>query len=353
MISENEHFNELKKLTSEHKLIPFLGAGFSKNLGYPLWRQFVSEYLQTEIKGSRYHLDLNNFNNIPEATEYYLWCVYELEKDHKSEFETPFDFGKRKFKEKLIECLSTYDELAKQKLNDNKPEGDLHKKVLKKYNVIYTTNWDRALELTADSLSFSYKGQYLVGVNTIHYSGDKTSDNNKLFIKFHGHYKASEKSIVACRTDYYKRISVCHKNGLDETFRKHIVQNSFLFLGYNFQDPNVKYILDQIKTTFDVSYLRDIRPKLYWVVFREPPEAMAKYLKEWYGVIPVSINTNEEEEQEYTEAFRQCNECVKDKTYLNSCSECSNWKSCEFIKTLGGIEQKCFRSKLKILLDNI
>jgi hypothetical protein len=58
-------------------------------------------------------------------------------------------------------------------------------------------------------------------------------------IKFHGTLSQQE-TIVLTESEYFSRMEL--EEAVDQRLRSDLLSNSFLFIGYSFSDPNIRYI---------------------------------------------------------------------------------------------------------------
>ncbi|WP_161499351.1 SIR2 family protein [Flavipsychrobacter stenotrophus] len=191
---------------SEFKIIPFFGAGMSKPCGALDWRGLV-ETLKSELSNCE-----NIDDNLLIAEQYQI------------------QFGRDKLIEKLRDLCA-----LKIRTSDTYQN---HLKILAMNPpIIYTTNYDNALEEAADLISKKYLK--IVGLNDIVASPHGSNQ----IIKFHGDFQ-DDQSIVFTRSDYDERLKI-ERHPLDVLFRSHILGKSVLFLGYGFGDENIQYIFEK------------------------------------------------------------------------------------------------------------
>lgn len=230
--------DDIKDSHIKGDLIPFVGAGFSENIdGYPNWQKFI-KILEADINiklspnPSIVYYDI--FGDDPlEAAEHYVWTMGDWSiKRAGSKFVAlkPLKEGKKILLNKLKYLFSQYQY--------DSSKWNVHDKLVKKFNkTIYTTNWDDTLEKALNNnLEPIYRPEHF-----------RTIKTQPSIIKFHGHFKDKKdfgESLIACETDYLKRLS--EENPFDIKFKNDLLHNDFLFIGYSFNDPNVKLVLYQI-----------------------------------------------------------------------------------------------------------
>lgn len=286
--TQDKTLKKMKESYQEKSLIPFIGAGFSSNIpGYPLWEDFI-DVLSGEI-----NVPIHNIYEDPnEATEFYIWCKGRDKSGLKTRREI-YNEGKEHFRDRII------TELNKQELVEYKNGEDWkqHSILVEKFDRIYTTNWDKSLEITAKNIRgngtkfFSADRDIIVEALTGNES--KHLSNTKIeIIKLHGDCFCEGKnrsegllSLMAGQTDFFERMSKTY--AIDNFFiHDSIAGTNFLFIGYSLSDPNIKYTLYQVRTL--LAFVEAINPsvknELYWLTLEDPAkyhEDYKDFLKEW------------------------------------------------------------------------
>jgi translation initiation factor 2 beta subunit (eIF-2beta)/eIF-5 len=207
---------------SNFKIIPFLGAGMSKPCKALAWGEII-DVLAKELNSS---------------TKDYLLLAQEYEDRH----------GRKKLIQKL-------KELCELKQLDSVSLDNHMKLLAMNPPIIYTTNYDSAIEEASKLLLREYKT--IVELKDI----VESKHGEKQIIKFHGDF-SDEKSIVFTRNDYDRRLNI-DEHPLDVLFRAHLLGKSVLFLGYSFGDENIDYIFKKHRDL----YGSDNLPKSYIISF--------------------------------------------------------------------------------------
>lgn len=231
----------------EFKIIPFFGAGMSKPCGAKDWNEII-ELLKSELRTT-------SKDNLIIAQEY----------ENK--------FGR----EKLIFKVKSACKL----LHSDSSSLENHLKIISMNPpIIYTTNYDNALEIASELLNTEYKK--IVSLKDI----VNSSHGQKQIIKFHGDFSNVD-SIVFTKNDYENRLEI-DKHFLDVLFRSHILGKGILFLGYGFGDVNIDYIFQKHTELYGNSEL----PKSYIISFKKDAEKELK-LKE-KNIITLYLNSPKE-----------------------------------------------------------
>ena len=301
----------------DDRLIPFIGAGFSKNIeGYPDWDGFIQQLSQKLVPEQPDYLKKIMGDNRLQSVEYFM--MSQIIKEGR-EADEGWSFGKNLVTKELSSLFSN-------KTFDVKTwYAQIALVSLKKISLFYTTNWDDTLEKTCDEILgndrfISYcvisqleklKGQY--------YENLKLSENfrKKLIIKLHGDYNDPE-SIISSEYDYYHRMNTF--NALDTVFQSDLLQNDFLFLGFSFSDVNINYLLYQINSMRQL-----IKPnnKVYLLSVIEPDYSFYKLYEKRKNVKVYFLFESPEEYIEYSgKSEEKKTEIVRHKTvrFLNKIS---------------------------------
>lgn len=186
------------------KLILFVGAGADAASGMPLWPKAVKEFCK--------HLNIQ-------------------EKDADNLRVPQYYYNSRGKKE--------YVELSREIFCYNKelPINELQKKIVDfSVHTIITTNYTNFLEREMDNRGYIYRV----------ISQDKDlpyTKNENLIIKMHGDFEHD--NFVLKEDDY---LNYSNNFRLIETFIKSIIaKNVVLFIGYSFNDPDVKQLFSWVK----------------------------------------------------------------------------------------------------------
>lgn len=207
----------------DFKIIPFFGAGMSIPFGFKSWDELICEM--------RIELNSPSVDNLIIAQEY----------ENK--------FGRSGLIDKLKSCYSISD-------ISNFPT-DNHQLILAMSPpIIYTTNYDEAIEKTADLVQRKYyKIASLREIVSMPHGAN-------IIVKFHGDFTA-EHEIVLTKEDYDKRMEA--ENAMDILFRSHLLGKSFFFMGYGLRDKNIDFIFSKHISQYGNENL----PTSYIVVFKD------------------------------------------------------------------------------------
>jgi NAD-dependent SIR2 family protein deacetylase len=204
----SDNFDAIKLLIKQKKLIPFVGAGLSMNLGLPSFSQLIDKIAE-ELGYDPAVFKLNG-NNL-QLAEYYV-AVKGAIGPLRSILDRSFDPTDEQIKNSVA-----HNTLVQMNLP-----------------VIYTTNYDNIIEKSFELLNKP--------VCTIANIDDISSapDNATQIVKFHGTFTDDE-SLVLTESNYFERLSF--ESAMDIKLRADMLGKCLLFIGYSLDDVNVRYML--------------------------------------------------------------------------------------------------------------
>lgn len=228
--------SELALAIREQKVILFVGAGISQNLGLPSFSELV-EHLAQELG---YDPEIfSTHGDYLALTEY-----YKLEKG-------------------TIGPLRSWIDRTWNTGIDIRSSA-IHKLIVDlEFPIIYTTNYDTWLEQAYDL----HKKKFVKIVNV----GDLTKVTPQVtqIIKFHGDPE-DDSSIVLTESNYFSRLDF--ESPLDLKLRCDILGKSVLFIGYSLSDINIRYMLYKLNQQWQrFSGYTDVRPKSFVFLTRPNP----------------------------------------------------------------------------------
>lgn len=235
-MSYKSHLEKIQEAKNDNKLVFFIGSGMSKNVGLPDWGELMEEF-KKELK--------------TEESDYLkIAQLYFLE------------FGEYEYNKKI----RSFFPLEKIKAQD------IHKLLIKIFpQYIITTNWDNVIEKAIDDEMALY--------DIVRNDAEliNTSSIRKL-IKMHGDIELG--NIIFKEDDY---LEYSQKFPLVENYVKSILStNIVVFLGYSYNDINLKYITKWLQNNSTA------RPPAYIIVFKED-KVQEKYFKN-HGISVLNIS---------------------------------------------------------------
>ena len=234
-MSYESHLEKIKEAKEDNKLVFFIGSGMSKDVGLPSWSDLIDE-LKQELNSKE-----NDFLKI--AQLYFL------------------EFGEYEYIKKVKSFFPS------EKVNPQ----NFHKYLIKIPQYIITTNWDTVIEKTIDDEMALY--------DIVRKDEDLTNTSSiKKLIKMHGDIEIG--NIVFKEDDY---LEYSQKFPLIENYVKSILStNTVVFLGYSYNDINLKYITKWIQNSSKV------RPPAYMIAYEED-KMQEKYFKS-HGISVLNIS---------------------------------------------------------------
>lgn len=241
---------QLKKLVADRKMMLFVGAGVSMNIGLPSWSKLV-EHLAAE-------LDFDPRVLATLGDSYILAEYYKLEKGSLGPLRSWMD--------------REWDRAAKKI-----EESDVHRLISQlDFPVAYTTNYDRWLERSYDAFGLSYKK-----ISSIADLANCPA-NARQIVKFHGDFD-HESSIVLTESSYFERMSF--ETHLDYKLKSDMMQYGVLFVGYSLTDMNIRYLIYKTDQLWRGSgYVRERPPSF---LFLTRPNIVLERVLESRGITTI------------------------------------------------------------------
>lgn len=209
----DEIIARLKELHRERRLIPFVGAGFSSRLGVPgavELRNQLAEELGFDPDVFASHGDLRSLAQYAMNVK----TIGPIRQAFSERLHTP-------------------------QAEEARANSKAHKLLaIGEFVRIYTTNYDAHIER-----AFEDHGKACEAIASLYDLQRPKQLGATQVVHFHGSL-AYEDSMVLDESSYYQRLRFEHP--FDLLLRADSLQNAFLFLGYGFQDPNVRYIWNDL-----------------------------------------------------------------------------------------------------------
>lgn len=244
---------ELVDAYRQGQLILFVGAGVSRALELPSWRQLIDRMAR-------------ELGYDPEVFQTYgndLTLAEFCRLEHKGQLKT---FWKELDKEWHKDKAWQRDKIASSRLHGLVANSN--------FDLIYTTNYDRWLELAFKHYAKQNKRRpvKIVGVSDM----AKVKPGDVQIVKFHGDFDNFD-SIVLDESGYFERFAF--ESPLDIKLRADVLGRSVLFIGYGLTDPNIRYLFHRLAKLWQGRPARQ-RPVSY--IFSYPPNPIQqRVLKEW------------------------------------------------------------------------
>jgi hypothetical protein len=213
----------------ERRAILFVGAGASMSVGLPSWDMLIDHLLE-ELELDRTVIEGMNGG-------YQLLAeFYRLKKGNIAS---------------LRRWLNRNWAVSSERVS----QSQLHRLIVDlKFPIIYTTNYDRNLEV-----AFDIHGQPYAKIANAKDIAEAT-DGVTQIVKYHGDFD-DEASLVLTETDFLNRLSF--DSPLDIKFRSDALGRTILFIGYSMSDPNIRLLLHRIWGIWKRSGYENDRPQSF------------------------------------------------------------------------------------------
>ena len=252
VLSATEAAPHLHQEYKDGRLIPFLGAGFSKPLKLPDWSELIgwmAERLGFEPDLFRLH------GRYEQLAEYFQLS------DHNHFQHLVYEMTRRFDSEEAVRARQT---------------SRMHQALARlDWRSIYTTNYDSHVEGALRDA----KKKTSVLASFEDFQARREPGTCEV-IKFHGTLTNPE-TIVLTESSYFRRIAL--EAPVDQRLRADLLSNSFLFLGYSFSDTNIRYIwyrMQQLRTQGPAGARRPPARRGYFATFGVGP-IQPELLDQW------------------------------------------------------------------------
>lgn len=210
-MSDASTADKVRDLYKKKRIIPFIGAGLSMCFELPSWEQLI-DIIANELGWDPEVFKLSG--NFWQLAGYYKACkggIGELRSRLDKQFNP---------KDEDIRSSRAHTALANMQLS-----------------VIYTTNFDKIIERAFKLNNKKY--------HVIRNLGDITAQPFEAteIVQFHGTFE-DDRSLVLTESDYFDRLDF--ETPLDIKLRADILGKTLLFIGYSFNDINLRYMLHKL-----------------------------------------------------------------------------------------------------------
>jgi hypothetical protein len=251
--------DELAQSIRQRRAILFVGAGPSISIGLPSWQTLI-DHVADELGVDR-ELATGPGGGYPVLAEYY------------------------RLKQGSIGPLRSWMDRHWYVSREKVAASRLHHLIVElDFPIIYTTNYDRNLEVAYEI----HKKEFLKVVNARDIT--KIGGEATQIIKFHGDFD-DDTSLVLAETDYYNRLSF--DSPLDMKFRADALGRPILFIGYSMSDMNIRLLLHQLWKTWERSGYEQDRPGSF--VFMWPFNPVQEAVLNRWGIRVLSDDAKDPE----------------------------------------------------------
>jgi hypothetical protein len=227
--------------------ILFVGAGVSMNLGLPSWGKLIDQM------GKELDFDPEVFQSHGDYLT--LAEYYRLKKGSIGPL--------RSWMDRVLHDPST-------------PIGSskIHASIVQiGFPLIYTTNYDRWIELAFDHYNVAFdKVAKVSDLASIH-------SGRPQVIKFHGDFD-DDASIVLDESSYFQRLDF--ESPLDIKLRADVLGKSVLFIGYSLSDINIRLLFWKLSQLWGMDKLAEAQPPSF--VFTHSPNPIQEVVLAKRGI---------------------------------------------------------------------
>jgi hypothetical protein len=223
----------------DRRAILFAGAGLSISVGLPPWRELIGrmgkEFGFDDVQPYAGSIDY------PILAEYY------------------------RLRQGSIGPLRSWMDRSWCVSEERIRDSVVHRLIVElDFPIIYTTNYDRNLEVAYDI----YNKDFVKIINARDIA--KTTEGVTQIIKFHGDFD-DDQSLVVTESDYFNRLSF--DSPLDIKFRADALGKTILFIGYSMSDTNIRLLLHRLWQIWQQSGYEKDRPQSFvFMIHRNPVE---------------------------------------------------------------------------------
>jgi hypothetical protein len=160
---------------------------------------------------------------------------------------------------------------------DKVQRSEIHRLIVGlNFPVIYTTNYDRYLELAHEAHGVPFTKIANLGELATAAPGVTQ------IVKFHGDFE-DDGSIILTESSHFDRLPL--ESPLDLKLRSDLLNRAALFIGYSVSDVGIRYLLYRLHKLWSGSGFGQVRPRAY-VYLGRPNPVQARVLGNW-GIVPL------------------------------------------------------------------
>lgn len=241
---------ELGEAIRNRRVMLFVGAGVSSELGLPVFSGLIDHMAQTLGYDPEIYHTLG---------DYLTLCEY-FKLQNGDSIGPLLDWMKENWHHEV-----------------NIEDSEAHKLIVElEFPIIYTTNYDSWLEKAYQHYDKPFSK--IVDAEQLAVSNPTATQ----IIKFHGDFDDNG-SIILTESQYFERLDF--ESPLDIRLRADLLQRSVLFLGYSLSDINVRYMLFRLNSMWNSSGPGSAMPKSY--IYLGHPNRVEECVLQSRGIHPI------------------------------------------------------------------
>jgi hypothetical protein len=245
------HMESLINSIKQQNVVLFVGAGVSMNLGLLSWKALINK--MAEDLGFEPG-QFNTFGDYLALAEYY------------------------KIRKGSLGGLRSWMDRTWHSDSVNIAESEVHRLIVETdFPIIYTTNYDRWLEISFDHYQRPYTKITNV-TDLVRIREDATQ-----IVKFHGDFD-DDRSLVLDETSYFERLEF--ESPLDIKLRSDVLARSVLFIGYSLSDVSLRYLFYKLDKLWKTHGKYSVRPRSY--IFVPRPNPVQEAVLDQWGISMIS-----------------------------------------------------------------
>jgi hypothetical protein len=243
--------DELAAAVRARRALLFVGAGVSMNLGIPSWAELTAHM------AARLGYDPAAFAALGDPQT--LAEFFALEAGALGPLRSWMDVEWHRDADRKVRA------------------SEVHRLIVALgFPVIYTTNYDRYLELAHEAHGVPYTKVANLG------DLGRTRPGVTEVVKLHGDFE-DDGSIVLTESSHFDRLA--RDRPLDLKLRTDLLGHTALFVGYSLSDVSIRFLLYRLHRLWRGSPYEAARPRTY-VYLGAPNPVQARVLESW-GIVPL------------------------------------------------------------------
>jgi len=235
----------------QRNVVLFVGAGVSMNLGLLSWKGLISKMAEDlGFEPERF----STFGDYLALAEYY------------------------KIKTGSLGGLRSWMDRTWHSDAVDISQSEVHRLIVETgFPIIYTTNYDRWLEIAFDH----HRQPYSKVTNVTDLV--RIREGATQIVKFHGDFD-DDRSLVLDESSYFERLEF--ESPLDIKLRSDVLARSVLFIGYSLSDVSLRYLFYKLDKLWKIHGKTSVRPRSY--IFVPKPNPVQEAVLDQWGISMIS-----------------------------------------------------------------